>query len=86
MFKPLAIAFLVHLILFSITWIGFPVPLPRDGVEFFYGGPFIPTETLSTVPKSTKGQEHHKAVAVKTNEAAFFNPWVRMRDLNKPKR
>ena len=78
----LMISLLVHVLILSLVWVGFAVPLPRAEVQFFYGGPF---QLAEAVVSSGLGQGASRPVTVKSPEAGFFPPWMKMRDLNKPR-
>ena len=81
--KPIAIALLVHLILLSFVWVGFPVGLPVQRVEFAYSGSIVPAEDFADQPPPVVASG---AISVKTQESAFFAPWVQMRDITKPRK
>ncbi len=84
--KSLIIAVFVHIALFSLVWVGFAMPLPRDNVQFFYSGSFMPVDELSGQDASEAKEALRKSVSIKTAEGAFFTPWVQMRELNKPRK
>jgi len=85
MFKPVAASVLVHIVVLALVWVGFPVPLPRNGVEFYYTGSFMPEE-IPAARRAVKEKVHHEAVAIKAVEAGSFDPWIQMRNFDKPQR
>ena len=84
--KSIIIAIFVHVFILSLVWVGFAVPLPKDKVQFSYSGAFLlagdeSRTTEGDLPKRIL----NKAVAVKTKDGALFAPWVKMRELDKPR-
>lgn len=79
----LIFALFIHVLILSFVWVGFAVPLPRNEVRFYYSGPAPITGDLSTA--SDLKDNSRPGVMIKSPEAAFFLPWMQMRDLNKPR-
>lgn len=77
------VAVLVHVLVLSVVWIGFPVPIPRSNVAFYYSGPVVSGLAASGAAGAPKSA--FQPVTVSTPEGAFFKPWTEMRDLDKPK-
>jgi hypothetical protein len=75
--RSLITAVLIHIVLISFIWVGFRVPLPKDDVKFYYGGSTVPEEIVT-------GEQ--TSINIKSQEGAVFSPWIKMRELNKPKR
>ena len=82
--KSIIAALCIHTLGVSLIWVGFPVPISRDGVEFWYSGTFIPAEESSG--DTVMEEIHPGPIAVRSFDAGFFPAWVRMRNLDKPKR
>ena len=84
--KSIIAALCVHALAAGLTWVGFPVPVPKGGVEFLYSGAFMPAEELSGGAVMEKNsREQALFPAGKAFDAGVFPPWVRMRNLDKPK-
>ena len=82
--KSIIAAVCIHALGVSLIWVGFPVSIPRDGVEFLYSGAFMPAEESSG--DTVMEKIHPGPIAVKSLDAGFFPPWLGMRNLDKPKR
>lgn len=82
--KSVIAAVFIHVFVLSMVWVGFPVPLPRNGVIFYYSGSFLPEEISVGRPAARKARGD--IVPVGAADAGSFVPWVRMRDLDKPMR
>ncbi len=82
--KSLIIAGVIHVLLFSLIWVGFPVLIPRNGVVFYYAGSSGMAEELSQEHMLNKpaGQQ----VTITTTDPSSFGPWIKSRSLDKPKR
>jgi len=83
MSRLIIITVFIHVLVLSFVWVGFPVPLPREGVEFYYSGSFMP-EAVSGPPAMEKKAGGEPVL--KTMEAGFFAPWIQARDLDKPRK
>ena len=84
--KAMIAACIVHALILSLVLVGFPVPIPREGAEFFYSGHFMPDEAIAGKKEAgAMPYERNKPIAVKAADATFFRPWVNLRSLNKPK-
>jgi hypothetical protein len=81
--RSFLISVLIHVALLSLVWVGFPVPLQRNHVEFFYSGSFMPAEEAPNHPQSPSVRQ--KPISIKSLEGGAFAPWINARDLNKPK-
>ncbi len=80
------VSIFVHILIVSFVWVGFSVSSPRQSSSFAYLGQMIaPAQsdqenTLSVV--SSKGMEE---VMFNESSGAFFQPWLKMRQINKPR-
>ena len=81
--KSIIAALCVHTLAAGLTWVGFPVPVPKGEVEFLYSGAFMPAEESSG--DTVMEKIHPGPIAVKSLDAGFFPPWLGMRNLDKPK-
>ncbi len=77
MFKPTLIALSCHVLILTVVWVGFPAPLPRNEVDFFYNGSAMPLDAMA---------RHNMPFIFEAQEGAMFAPWIKDRDLDKPKR
>lgn len=77
------ISILLHVMVISFCWVGFSVPIGPDQNSFTYLG------TLSTIGQ-TPGSgvwpyATTKGVGAGVEEsAAYFTPWLKMREVGKP--
>ena len=80
------ISIFVHLLIVSFVWVGFSVSSPRQSGTFTYFGQMIapsqPDQENVLSEVSSKGVE---AVMNDESSSAFFQPWLKMRQLNKPR-
>ena len=83
--KFFLIAAVIHVLVISVVWVGFSVPLPRNEVMFFYNGSLASGGEIGQESRGPKEGDHQK-ILWKTREAAFFAPWLQMRDLDKPRK
>jgi hypothetical protein len=85
MFRAVILAVFIHALVLSLVWVGFPVPLSRNGLVFSYNGSFMPAEKLtgeSPVIRNTR----QDAFILENQPSGFFAPWMRMKDINKPRK
>lgn len=73
------VSILIHILLVNFIWVGFSVPSERKGTSFIYLGEMI---------APVQGGEQKKQTNFVINDqdsSAFFSPWLKMRQLNKPR-
>jgi hypothetical protein len=76
------VALFIHLLVVSFVWIGFSTPSEHGSNSFTYIGG-IAAETKENSHKSLS--QPYESIIFKNSSAAFFEPWLRMRELNKPR-
>lgn len=74
----------VHVVVLSLVWIGFPVPLSKPGADFVYVGALV-SQGNGKVTASTKGMGM-KQVEFDQFDAPTYGPWLKLRAVSKPKR
>lgn len=84
--RYLVVSMFVHVLVLSLIWVGFSIPAPQVGSLFFYLG-----EEMTSLPlglengvKVDQGKVVDSLV-VDEPSSAFFKPWIKMRELNKPR-
>ena len=76
MVKSIVITAIIHVILFSLIWVGFPVPGLREKVQFYYFGSDVVSEEFQSSP----------AAKVPIKAVGVDDAWIKKLDFNKPKR
>jgi hypothetical protein len=77
------ISTLIHGLLISFVWVCFSVPVAREQNSFTYlGQSIIQTEGGQALDRSMKYSDE---ISVEKSSAAFFSPWIKMRELDKPR-
>ena len=76
---------LIHILIVSFVWVGFSVSSPRQSGSLIYLGQMIaPTQgdQEGVLEASSKGAD---TVMIDESSSALFGPWLKMRQLNKPR-
>ncbi len=71
------VSFLIHSFIISFVWIGFSAPGANRRNSFAYLG------GAQTQQASSKNVLYEN-IMLKEPSPAFFEPWIKMRDLSKP--
>ena len=72
------------MVIFSFCWIGFSVPVGSDQNSFIYLGDLANFQQSQSEAHSNNYKEDRYSVLIQKSDAAFFNPWLKLRELNKP--
>ncbi len=75
----LVVVFL-HIIILSVFWIGFPVPMPRAQVDFIYVGGSVDDGGGMSIK-----MQGDKSVDFDRFDAPAFTPWMDLRSVDKPR-
>jgi len=83
-FKIFSIVLLAHMVIFSVLWVGFPVPPARVAAAFIYEGAHSGSPE-SVNPVSDVGQNPKTSGPLYFDrfEASYFNHWIELRDISK---
>ena len=81
--RAILIALFFHILCFSVIWIGFPVPVPKNRVEFYYQGSDSFSDDLSTNNLPVK---ENVPLVMPGIDAESLNHWIKIRDLDKPRK
>lgn len=80
------ISLVLHILVISFVWVGFFVPIGRDQNSFSYWG-----QGAAALKEGHNGQgldqqmmKDADTLFSDDNSAAFFTPWLKQRQLNKP--
>lgn len=76
--KAVLIAFIMHVFILTVVWVGFPVPNNKKNTAFFYGQLLMPatTDIFST----------QRMVPVKAETLSDDSLWYKARAMDKPRR
>ncbi len=72
-------------VLFSVVLIGFPIPRPRPSADFVYVGTGL-EDGEGDALAFQQNPSSYKRIEFDHFDAVTFKPWMKLRDLNKPKR
>ncbi len=93
------ISILLHVMVISFCWVGFSVPIGRDQNSFTYLGTLstigqTPSRGVLCFDSSQHGSKHGecaepqyaptKDFGTVEESAAYFTPWLKMREVGKP--
>ena len=79
------VSFLVHILVISSSWAGFSVPMGRDQNSFTYLGTLLTTEQTKSDSVGAQQTKGFEAMGFEESESAFFTPWLKMRQVDKPR-
>ena len=80
--KHFLISISIHVLIFSFVWVGFSIPIVRQHGSFTYlGGMVLHAEDPSGLDRNYKSGD---LTILGEPSAAFFTPWIKMRELDKP--
>ena len=85
LFKIGIIVFLLHAVLLTLIWVGFSVPSPSASAVFIYGGATSQTGPMMSEDQATASNAAPQSVVFDPFDASFFQPWVSLRAIEKPK-
>ena len=84
--RYLLISIATHLLILNLIWVGFSVQLPRNKSVFIYLGESIASAKDIYGDVLVDGaKDNSTAEAIVEPSAAFFSPWIKMREVNKPR-
>lgn len=84
MIKSIVIVAIIHFVLFSLIWVGFPIPSFRERVQFYYFGPGASSQEFDTKDKSK--DDNNVTVSIPIGSVTADDAWINIRGINKPKR
>ena len=82
-FKIFSGVFGAHLVVLSVVWVGFSVPLPRPPATFIYEGALPAEDTVGTAEDVWQNGKTPDQLSFDRFEASYFNHWIALRDPSK---
>lgn len=82
--KILVAVCLLHVIILSVLWVGFPVPLPKPQVDFVYVGGSVEEGSNRSAAQSPASVA--QGFDFDHFDAPTFAPWMNLRMVDKPRR
>ncbi len=80
------ISILAHILVVSFVWVGFSVPIGRGRNSFTYLGKSIALiQGPQEVRVSSQQVNGSEGMVFEQSSAAFFTPWLKMRQVDKPR-
>ncbi len=80
------IALLVHIGVISFVWVGFSVPKGSEQNSFTYLGDLVSFVKESSYGDSSKAPSKFSDTLMdEDSSSAFFVPWLKMRQIEKPR-
>ena len=80
------ISILIHILAVSFIWVGFSVPEARGQNSLIYlGGLIAPAQESQSNAPSNRQTKGFKEMVYQEPSAAFFTPWLKMRQVDKPR-
>ncbi|MBI3602489.1 MAG: hypothetical protein HY209_06320 [Candidatus Omnitrophica bacterium] len=79
------ISILTHILVISSFWVGLSVPVGRDQNSFTYLGTLLSPEQTKSDALQRQQVKGFEAVGFEESESAFFTPWLKMRQMDKPR-
>jgi len=74
----------IHVLVLSFVWIGFSVPVGRGQNSFTYLGEMMDAPEGYQSPSVSNEKDSTEAVVVGSS-SDLFNPWLKMRQVDKPR-
>ena len=79
------ISLFVHVLVFSLVWVGVSVPVGKDQNSFTYLGELVAIEQDSSAGIVQKQGKSFESDILGESSPALFGPWLRMRQVEKPR-
>ena len=80
--RDFLVSFFIHVLVISFVWVGFSVSQGHEQNSFAYLG-----ELMAGVERYAQSGQPSKpsdTMMLEESSPAYFAPWLRMRELNKP--
>ena len=82
--RYLFVALFIHILVLNFVWVGFSVPRGQEQNSFTYLGELV-AGTEGNAPGSISNQQPKVFDVFKEPSSAFFTPWIKMREVDKPR-
>ena len=80
------VSVVIHILVLSFCWVGFSVPSPKNQNSFtFLGGLIAQTQILQDSDGISQPSKGSDAIILPEASTAFFAPWIKMRQVDKPR-